>query len=771
MSYTPTLDPIFTGNVRVPTATLGDSDNTAASTAFVAAAVAAAISGISSDFVDLTTDQTIDGLKTFSQDVTSLGGIDVQGTIGTATGDLNIGYDVAGTPLYSHYYWDKADMIFRVTPATGNGDSQSPFTISAGGALSWGTGDDAPDTNLYRSGVGQLTTIGTIAAADATTSNELATLGQVESAVAAIDLSGYAELGVDETVTGAWTFDNNVVIDNAWTLTTNGGDVNINDTGALRFAGTSAAADIVAVRATGDTNDRFRIDASGTMEFGSGAGVADVTLTHTGTNVLSLGAGDWLRAPAAPVDGYDLANKAYVDGIAQGLQLKGSSRAATTANITLANEQTIDGVVLVAGDRVLVKNQTAAETNGIYVVVDGGAWTRAEDLDEPSELTAGIFTFVEEGTANGDKGFVLVSDNPIVLGTDPQVWTTFSAAAALTAGDGLVQVGNSFNVVGGRGITDNADDIVIDETVVATLDTNQTVDGLKTFTNNVVVQGSLLHLDGGVVIRHDAAAEDSGVLEAGATGDANFRFLLNNVGKLEWGNGTGAADTNLYRGAANQLKTDDAFYVGDQLDVAGAANILGVGGKTTLTIANGIDQGITIGDVNIYRSAANVLKTDDALHVTGVLQALGNADVDGTLTSGSTLTVEAGGATINGGVSMVNQATVGGTLTANSRLVSNAGQNVQTTTKTAAYSVNLATDYMILVDTATAGGGVTITLPADHTDGDIIVVKDTGGQAETKNVTVDTADADTIDGLNTFVMNINYMAVSFVSNGTNWFVV
>ncbi len=130
----------------------------------------------------------------------------------------------------------------------------------------------------------------------------------------------------------------------------------------------------------------------------------------------------------------EVADKAYVDAVATGLDVKASVRAATTADITLSGAQTIDGVSVIAADRVLVKNQTAGADNGIYVAA-AGAWARAADANVSAEVTSGMFTFVTEGTANGDKGWVLTTNDPITLATTALVFTQFSGAGGSIATD------------------------------------------------------------------------------------------------------------------------------------------------------------------------------------------------------------------------------------------------------------------------------------------------------------------------------------------------
>lgn len=163
---------------------------------------------------------------------------------------------------------------------------------------------------------------------------------------------------------------------------------------------------------------------------------------------------------ATPTLDTDAATKAYVDATKQGLDVKDSVRAATTGNITLSGTQTIDGVAVIAGDRVLVKDQGTASANGIYVVA-AGAWSRATDADVSSEVTAGLFVFVTEGTTNADSGWVLTTNDPITLGSTALTFTQFSGAGQVVAGNGLTKTGNTLDVVtanSGR-IVVNADSI------------------------------------------------------------------------------------------------------------------------------------------------------------------------------------------------------------------------------------------------------------------------------------------------------------------------
>jgi len=151
---------------------------------------------------------------------------------------------------------------------------------------------------------------------------------------------------------------------------------------------------------------------------------------------------------ADPVNTQDAATKGFVEATSQGLDVKDSCVAATTGNITIStalnNGDTLDGVTLSTNDRVLVKDQSTASQNGIYVV--GSSPARASDLAAGSDA-AGMFTFVEQGTVNADNGFVCTSNKgSAVTGTNNLTFAQFSGAGQITAGDGLEKSGNTLSV-------------------------------------------------------------------------------------------------------------------------------------------------------------------------------------------------------------------------------------------------------------------------------------------------------------------------------------
>lgn len=288
--------------------------------------------------------------------------------------------------------------------------------------------------------------------------------------------------------TGTDTF----AIDTSTYLT---GNQTITLTGDVTGSGTTSISTTLANSGVAaGTHTKVTVDAKGRVTAGTTLAAADIP-TITASKISDFDTQvrtsrlDQMAAPTAsvalnaqkitgladPTAAQDAATKAYVDGVAQGLDVKLSVRVATTADITLSGTQTIDGIAVVANDRVLVKNQSNQSQNGIYVVA-AGAWSRATDADTWNELIS-AFTFVEEGTVNQDTGWVSTANAGGVLGTNNVVFAQFSGAGTYIAGNGLTLSGSTFNVGGtANRISVSADAVDIDanyigQTSITTLGT------------------------------------------------------------------------------------------------------------------------------------------------------------------------------------------------------------------------------------------------------------------------------------------------------------
>nr|DAL65676.1 MAG TPA_asm: Capsid decoration protein [Caudoviricetes sp.] len=209
-----------------------------------------------------------------------------------------------------------------------------------------------------------------------------------------------------------------------------------------------------------------------------------------------------LATPTVATDG---ATKGYVDAAVNGTDWKQSVRVATTANIaTLSGLLTIDGVTLVANDRVLVKDQTTASANGIYVA-NSGAWARATDADENAEVTAGLAVMVTEGTTNADTQWRLITNDAITVGTTNLTFTQIGAGSSYTQGTGISIAGNV---------------ISIDTTVVARKFAATIGDGVAT---SIVVTHSLNNQDVQTQVRD---ASTNAVVECDITNNSTTQVTL-----------------------------------------------------------------------------------------------------------------------------------------------------------------------------------------------------------------------------------------------------
>ena len=279
----------------------------------------------------------------------------------------------------------------------------------------------------------------------------------INTTATAVSFAGAATTLNIGNATGITTFNGTVNIASGKTLTIGGIEIltgaglgsgitgsSLTGVGTIATGTWQGTAIAVGYGGTGTTSGS--ITGTGALTFTAGGTNTNVTLVPNGTGTVDVSS-KRITNVATPTASTDAANKGYVDTLVQGIDVHASVRATTTANITLSAPQTIDGVAVIAGNRVLVKNQSTLSQNGVYIV-NASAWVRATDFDSTANVSANAFFFVEEGTLYGDTGWTLTNDGTPVIGTDALNFTQFSGAGMLVAGNGLTKTGNSLDVVG-----------------------------------------------------------------------------------------------------------------------------------------------------------------------------------------------------------------------------------------------------------------------------------------------------------------------------------
>ena len=242
------------------------------------------------------------------------------------------------------------------------------------------------------------------------------------------------------------------------------GSISLNDSAVLNIDTSDASGKFL----SDDGSNQFTLNlGEGIREDPSNAGniALDETVGFTFTSELTLDAGATFKSDLdannnntitnlpSPSDAADAARKRYVDGVAQGLEIKESVEAATDGtSFDLSATQdgsSIDGTAIGDGDRVLLKDQSDSTENGVYDAVtatDTTTWVRSSDFDEDDEVTSGTFTFVRSGTNNGSTSFTVTSSDPISVGTDPILFDQFASAGEIIGGDGLSKSGQELSI-------------------------------------------------------------------------------------------------------------------------------------------------------------------------------------------------------------------------------------------------------------------------------------------------------------------------------------
>ena len=383
---------------------------------------------------------------------------------------------------------------------------------------------------------------------------------------------------------------------------------------------------------------------------------------NTNITSVALTTGTVSTTPSAATD---IANKDYVDTVAQGLDPKASCVAATTANITLSAPQTIDGIALVAGNRCLVKNQTAQADNGIYVVA-AGAWTRATDMNLWAEVP-GAFTFIEQGTTLADTGWVCTSNAGGTLGTTAITFVQFAGVGQYTAGTGLTLTGTQFSITntGTAGSYGSASSVPVITTnaqgqVTAVTNTAIAIAGSAVSGN---ITGNAANVTGTVAILNGGSGTTT------AQGAMNTFAGAVTSGSYLRGNGTNVVMSAIQ---AADVPTLNQNTTGTAANVTGTVAVLNGGtGATTAPNARTNLGATTVGG-NFFTLTNPTAITFPRINADNTVSALdaatfrtaigaGTSSTTGTVTSvGGTGTVS--GLTLSGTVTTTGNLTLGGTL-------------------------------------------------------------------------------------------------------------
>ena len=269
------------------------------------------------------------------------------------------------------------------------------------------------------------------------------------------------------------------------------------------------------------------------------------------------------------VNATDPAQKQYVDSVAAGLDAKPSVTALASSNITLSGTQTIDGVAVTAGQRVLATGQSTASQNGLWVVA-AGSWTRPADFASGS-TQLGAFVFAEAGTAYGSSGWVLVGASAVTVDTSSQTWTQFSGAGEINAGTGLSKSGNTLSNTGVLSAAAADTSVVVGGTASAPTFRTGTLDVVAT--QHPPVASVSMNSQKFTGLANGSAATDSAAYGQTPAGGSTVTIGQGGTGQV-----TAAAAYNALSPmtAKGDMEYDSAAGTAARLPVGSAGQVLGV---------------------------------------------------------------------------------------------------------------------------------------------------------------------------------------------------
>ena len=376
---------------------------------------------------------------------------------------------------------------------------------------------------------------------------------------------------------------------------------------------------------------KFTHDTYGRVTGSSAVATADLTplLDATYVNISGDTLTGFLTAHANPTNPMHLATKEYVDQVAAGGQPNWASvRAVSTSNITLSGAQTIDGVSIIAGDRVLVTGQTTGSANGIYVAA-AGAWSRATDADAAGEFTPGRGVFVNEGTTYADSTWAFVNNAEPTVGSTTLMFTQTSGLGQVVAGAGTTKTGNTIDVgtASSARIVVNADNIDLATVSNAGTGTFYKVqfDAYGRCTGYVAVAAADIAalLDADLTALADASG--TGLYVRTGPGSSAQRTITGVAGRTTVSNGDGVAGNPQIDLATSGITP--GTYNGITFDAYGRATgaVASSSERTVTSLTNGEASAIAIGRA-VYSSAAGAVKLANAnasatVHVVGLVQA------------------------------------------------------------------------------------------------------------------------------------------------------